>query len=225
MVVVSLFLGNDIVPERQSYITPREYSSDDAPEVKLRIPRRLDREEFRAAILLPMRNYWEARSHLFQFVKSKTLLLRTRLGLTTYGIHDVFLIGEASSRRWDTTASICREIAAVAAEHGTPTIFVLIPTVYQADLQLFDRLLRVWGIERSTVDADQPNRRLLEAMHARDLAVWDATEQIREATLSGESLYGKIDPHLNPRGHELLEDLIEPIVFRHIGASRPESHP
>ena len=231
VVVVALYLGNDIVKARQSYFPPRPYSVGRGPKYKLRVPDSFDFEGIREAVLYPIRNYWESRSHLFQLVKEQTVLLRTRLGLTTYQVNDVFLRSEASSSRWNTTADICRDIADVAMEYGLPTVFLLIPSVFQVDARQFDRVTHAWRIDASVVDPDQPNRKVIAALRSRGLEVWDSGAEIRSAIAAGESLYGTVDPHLNPRGHAVVAQFIEPAIVAHLvqdpvsGPQRESRHP
>ena len=57
------------------------------------------------------------------------------------------------------------------------------------------------------------------AMHAYGLDVLDVLADFRRAEASGSRLYGSVDLHLSPEGHDLLELLLEPIIAARL--SRP----
>ncbi len=100
-----------------------------------------------------------------------------------------------------------------------PTLFFLIPAPYQADTAAFRRALRGFKVDPAAVDLDQPNRLLAQAMHAYGLDVLDVLADFRQAEASGSRLYGSVDLHLSPEGHDLLERLVEPGVVARL--SRP----
>jgi hypothetical protein len=124
---------------------------------------------------------------------------------------------EADSPRWTVTADICRDIAELARQHGAPTLFVLIPTSFQVDSSEFWTYVQGFSIDPATVDLEQPNRLLGRELRARRLEVFDALPAFKEAQRAGVRLYGRVDRHFSPAGHELLERLIEPVVAGYLG--------
>ena len=89
---------------------------------------------------------------------------------------------------------------------------MLVPAPFQADTAAFYQALRGFRIDTSAVDLDQPNRLLSQAMRAFHLDVLDVLPDFRRAERSGVRLYGTVDPHLSPEGHDVLEREVEPAV-------------
>ena len=214
LALVALFVGNDVVAEKVDHLPPRGYKASHHP---LRIPRALTFSEIHAAVLLPIRTYLEPRSHLFQFLRSKTFVIRNKLGLTTYDFPEVFLLREADSAKWEVTAGICRDIAEVAASYGVPVLFVLVPTYYQVDRTKFDRFVRAVGLDSTAVDLVQPNRLLTDALRALDLDVLDPLRALQTAHRNGLKVTGDVDWHLSPDGHAVVARYIEPAVVALLG--------
>jgi hypothetical protein len=213
LVLVTLYLGNDIVPTRLERIPPR-------PPVEvhpLRLPRRLTMGEFVEAIAYPINDFLEVRSHLFIFFKRRGEALLMRLGLVAEYFPAELMRREAGSPRWVVTANICRDIAEVARQHGLPTLFVLLPTPFQVDREEFWRFVRGFGIDPATVDLEQPNRLVAAELRARGLRFVDVLPAFRDAHRAGRRLYGRVDRHLSPAGHELLARVLEPIVAEYLG--------
>jgi lysophospholipase L1-like esterase len=216
LVLVFVYLGNDVVRQRVARYPPRA-----AREVHpLRLPRRLMYREFIDAVLYPINDFLEVRSHLFVFFKTRLEVLLMRLGLTAMYFPDGLLHEEAGSPRWAVTAQILSDVRDVARTHGARTLFVLTPDLYQVDGVEFHRALKGFRIDPAAVDLTQPNRLLTAAMNAHHLDVCDVLSDFRRAVRGGARLYGKVDTHLNPAGHELLERWLEPLVVAHLTASR-----
>ena len=136
--------------------------------------------------------------------------MRTRL--TAEYFPEDLLRRETTSPGWGVTAQIFRDIRDLALAHKVPTIFFLIPAPFQVDTAAFYRALKGFQIDAAAVDLDQPERLLTDAMRAYGLDVIDVLPEFRAAERSGSRLYGTVDPHLSPEGHQLLERLLEPAV-------------
>jgi hypothetical protein len=216
-VLVFLYLGNDIVRSRTEYYRPREPVTDRP----LRIPRRATRGEVIDALLYPINDFLEERSHLFILMKNRLKLLMMRAGLTARVDPVELRVSEATSSRWDVTADICADIAAEAAIHDTPVLFVLLPASYQVDRAEFDDYLRGFGIDENLLDVDQPNRLMLEKLSERGLEVLDATGALRAAHADGVRTHGRVDPHFNAAGHRIVADLVEPLLFDRLALAGP----
>lgn len=208
LVVVAVFIGNDVVTTRPERIAPRV-----PVEIhRFRFPRRFEREELVAALLRPINDFLEMRSHLFVFLKTRSQSTLMRLGLTEEYFPDEFRRSEANSARWDVTCGMLADIAALAARRGIPTLFVLIPAPFQVESAVFDQFARGFGVDSSQVDLDQPSRLVGDRLRAHGLKVVDVLPEFRAADRRGEKLYGAIDRHLTPQGHEVLDRLVEPAV-------------
>ena len=98
-------------------------------------------------------------------------------------------------------------------------MFVLIPAPYQVDGAEFHRSLRGFRLDSTAVDLDQPDRLLTAAMRAHRVDVYDVLPDFRQAARTGSRLYGKVDRHPSPAGHDLLERVLEPLVIARLGAA------
>lgn len=213
VVVVMLYLANDVTPDRSEYIAPRAAVERHA----FRWPRRMAWKEIVNAWLYPVNDWLEVRSHLFVLLKKRSSTLLMRLRLTPRYFAPVYQRSEADAERWAVTVELCEKTARVARDHGAQALFVLIPAPYQTDPEVFAQYVRGFGIDESGVDLEQPNRILGEAMSEIGLKVVDVLEGFRSAHLRGERLYGTVDPHLSTAGHLELVRLVEPVVAAMLG--------
>jgi len=219
LVLVAVYLGNDVVPRRIERFPPR------APVEThpLRWPRRFNAAELIDAVLYPINDFFEVRSQLFIFVKTRAEAVRARLGLTAEEFPVDLLRREAASPRWSVTGEICRDIREAAAAHGVPVLFVLVPAPYQVDSADFSQALGEFKIDPGAVDLDQPNHLLGDAMRGYRLTVLDALPEFRRREKAGARLYGSVDRHLNSEGHDVLERLLEPVVATSLSRSKGKS--
>ena len=208
LVLVSLYLGHDIVLRRPARYFPRAPAEVHA----FHLPRRASWAEVVDALLYPINDYLEVRSQLFVLLKTRLHTAFMRLHLTGVYFPEVLLRREATSPRWNVTADICRDIAALGDRNGVPTLFVLTPSSYQVDRAAFAQFLRGFGVDSESVDLTQPDRLMRAALEQRHLRVVDALPALRAAQEAGPPLYGAIDNHFSPAGHDALEHAIEPEV-------------
>ena len=215
VVVTALFVGNDARIERVEYVPPR------TPAIRrtLRAPQSLDRTELTDALLRPINDWLEMRSQLFILVRNRLSTLRMRLGLSPLYFPVEFQRSEVDSQRWLLTADVCREIQELAEQNGARALFVLIPAAIQVDPAEFSRYLRGFRVDASTVDLEQPTRRLSEELTQADLQVVDVLPAFRAAHDGGTQLYGRVDPHLTPEGNDLLARILLPEVAELLDAS------
>ena len=215
LVIIALYLGNDVVNWRGDRIPSRT----PAEVHRLRFPRDLHAAEFVDAVLYPINDLLEVRSHLFILLKRRTEALLMRLGLTAAWFPVEFLRREATSTRWAVTGDICRDIGALSARRGVPTLVVLFPTSFQVDRAEFERYVQGFDIDVTAVDLEQPNRLLTEALRTRGLPVLDLLPALRAVQRGGTSLYGSVDRHLSPAGHAAAAAALAPVVAEYL--SRP----
>lgn len=211
LLVVSVFVGNDAV-NRVPYVPPR------APFERKRFhfPRALTVAEFMDGVIAPFNDALETRSHLYVLLKARFSVLRMRLGLTADYFPIDYLRAQANSPRWVSTAAILSELSDVAEAKGVPTIFVLVPEAFQVYSNDFDDYVRGFGIDTSAVDLEQPSRRLEEELTSAGLAVIQTLDDFRAVADSSARLFGLIDHHLTPEGHQVLARLVSPYVVREI---------
>ena len=201
LVLVFVFLGNDVEPQRIESFQPRTGTVRHA----WRWPRRLSRGELVNAWLYPLNDRLETRSHLFMLLRERAWWLLMRWGLSARRFSEVFLRSEAASPRWQVTADQCAEIAGVAAEHGVPALFVLLPAAGQVDRQLGNAYAAAVGVKPEDVDFDQPSRLLAPLLAQQGLHAVDLAAPMRaDFEARGEALFGYVDTHLAPAGHAFI---------------------
>ena len=210
LVITAVYVGNDAMPRRMDYLPPRPVTE----RHRFRLPRAFSAGEFVDAFLRPVNDGLEGRSHLFVLLRNELKTLRMMTGTSPLYLPEEFLRREANAERWTITADICREIADAARAHGARAMFVLIPADFQVDREKFNEYVRGFGVDTSTVDLDQPTRRLHEEMTARGLVVVDALPRFRELDAGGADLYGAVDVHLSAAGHRAVVDLVTPVATR-----------
>jgi hypothetical protein len=166
----------------------------------------------------------EVRSHAFIFVKHALSTVRMRIGVTADFFPTEFLLSEAGAPKWDITAGILNEIAQAAAKEGIPSVFVLIPAPHQVDQQVFAKSARGFGVDMTAIDLNQPNRLLGESLRAAGHTVIDAVQAFHRAHgASGRPLYGQIDSHLSPEGHEVLYRILKTSLVESLRSSSTAS--
>lgn len=236
LVLIFLYLGNDLINERQlrwntilhKLQNNLELGVDDVPEELrkeplLRLPNQLELREFTAAILLPVNNYLARRSHLFLLAKFPAHLTLIDMGLTTRYFLDNLLRSTASSKRWGVTADICALLAEEISTFEIPSLFILLPSVYEVDLERTRRAMDAFDIDPHDVDLDQPARLLRKELETRHLRVLDTTKALRlSAQVNSQDIYGETDKHFGPRGHEIVSELLAPSVVGMLRSSPQE---
>jgi lysophospholipase L1-like esterase len=216
LVIVALFVGNDAIAERVTYFAPRAPAERKA----FRLPHRVTRQELVESVLAPANDALEVRSHLFVLGKNRLAALRMRLGLTADYFPVQFRIDQASSIRWSTTARLARDLARAAARRGTPALFVIIPDHIQTYDEELERYRRALHLDPATVDPMQGSQKLTAALIAESLHVVDATGPFREVAAERPRLFGRVDLHLSPAGHQVLSAVIAPAAERLIRSTR-----
>lgn len=206
---VCVFMANDVVARIDTTLTPARIGAAYA----FRRPRELSWNEIVRAILYPINEYLDRRSHLFVLVRSRSKVLLARLGLTAYYFPDVFLTQEREAPRWSYTADLCRLIADEFSRHDIAVIFVLLPAEYQVYEDVFADYVRMFSIPTESVDLAQPNRLLTAALRKRGLSVVDMLEPMRQAVRTSDHyLYGKVDNHFNTDGYRFVGEYLAAVA-------------
>lgn len=208
LALVFLYVANDVPTSRQSEFAPRP------PEEthNLRLPKGVSWGELVDAVLYPINDLLETRSHLYVLLKNRLDVLRMRLGLTAAYFPDVFRRSERDSDRWRVTASICADISSIFAKRDVPTLFVLLPNQLQVDRTRLRSYLKGFDIPSDSVSVEQPNRLLTERLEKHGVRYVDLLSSFRQAHRAEKQLYGRVDPHLSPTGHDVVFREIHPFV-------------
>lgn len=206
-VVVFFYLGNDVEHKRVDRFGPKQ----PAIRHRLRWPRRLTRGELVDALLYPVNDVLETRSHLFLLIKKRLWFLLMRFGLSARHFPPALLLEQASADGWRVSAEVCRSIADEAETRGLPVLFVLLPGVCEVDREIAEITARAVGIEVARFDPDQPSRRMRHELEGLGLEVLDATPALRAAHAVGvDDLYGRVDIHFGAGGHRVVADAVAP---------------
>lgn len=214
--LVALSLATDVVDSRRERVSARPAS----PVHRLHIPRTLAWSEFVDAVLYPVNDFLETRSHLFILGKTRFRNALIRVGLSAVYFPGTLLRSKADAPMWANTVSICADMAALARAHRMPIMFLLLPDVVQVQRSTLVDEAASFGIDPANVDVDQPNRRLGALMAEQGLTVLDATDTLRAVERAGERLYGKVDSHFSPAGHVVAGAYLEPTVLAALKAAR-----
>jgi hypothetical protein len=145
-------------------------------------------------------------------VKKRLETMLMRSGISADYFPDEFKKNRSESSRWDVTTGMLADIATMASRRHTPILFALIPAPFQVDTATFHQFVIGFGLDSSSVDLDQPSRLIGDRLRARHLDVVDVLGSFRAMNANGPKLYGDVDRHLSPRGHEVLALLVEPRV-------------
>ena len=209
LVLVAVYLGNDIVPGRIDTYEPRSPTEF----ATLRLPTELSWSEFTEAFARPVNDHLKTRSHLFLFLKNNLELLLIRLDLTErympWGVQQENRDAEA----WGVTANILADVASHGEKEGTPTLFVLIPSEHQVNPRALRQHAQAMGYDPDTLDPEQPSRIMTEEMQDRGLWSLDVLPALRAAHDDGRQVYGSVDPHFTPAGHEIVWEAIRADVI------------
>jgi hypothetical protein len=211
MVVVSVYVGNDVVSEPMRIHSPLQL----VPVRPFRIPLLLSYTEFIDAIVRPADDRLKRRSHLYILAKNRAAHLRMRLGLTAAWFPDVHLRSMADSPGWGYTVDILDQIRDAAADHGVPSAFILVPSHFQVDQTALERHMSGFDVDPEDVLIDQPNEILSRHMRERGLQVIDPLPGMRhQFRATGEPLFGRVDTHLSAEGHRVMWELVADDIAR-----------
>ena len=205
LALVSVYIGNDVVTSRPDRIPPRLPVETYA----FRVPTRVSSAEVIDAFFHPLNDWLKRRSQLFIFFKTRLEPVLMHLGLTAEYFPEEFRRSTRASSRWAVTCGLLADIAGAAAQQGVRTVFLLVPAPFQVEPEVFREYARGFGLDSTQVDLDQPTRLIREGLEARGLTVLDVLPAFRVAERNGPALYGSVDRHFSPRGHQVLEQLIE----------------
>jgi lysophospholipase L1-like esterase len=208
LVLVMMYLGNDILDTR----TDRYELFQQTTLHDFRWPRSATCSEVGKGVLYPINDYLKQHSHLFILAKNQSRTLLMRLGLTYLYVPEEILKSNADKPRWQVTADVMRDIDTLGRSHGVPVLFVLIPGNYEVEPDVFRQYLKGFDIDSTSGDLEQPNRLLASRLAPFSLRTIDLLQPLREQAAKGKRLYGRVDVHFSPEGHDAVTRMIEPVV-------------
>lgn len=217
LVVVAVYLGNDVVVEPVDSFNPRHPT----PRPQFAIPSSLSPADWIIGVAAPIDFQLRQVSHLYLLARSQLVELRMRLGLSSIHFPEEFLASEADSPRWDVTANILEDVAREAEAREIPVLFFLIPAHFQVIQEDLDRHVRAFRLDTLNISIDQPNELLATRMRERDLSVLDVTPALRRAAAEGHRPYGVVDTHFNEIGHRVTWEAIQQKVVQLLEALEP----
>ena len=207
LVLVFVFVGNDIVSNTRTW-----YAARPPRARRTRAPRSLRYRELVDAWIYPTWLRLGERSHLAVLLKGGLLNLWLRLGLSRRPLEPIYLTSYTNSPRWEMTARVLQNTVDVAARSGSRAAVVLIPPDFAVDQALGKAYVAGSGVDPALVDLDQPARLLGERLRDAGIVALDPTHHFKALYESGVALYGRVDRHLNLRGHDELARFIAPAV-------------
>jgi hypothetical protein len=214
LVAVFVYTGNDVIGSRVAVYPPL------APRTvyPLRIPTALTRQEIVNAVLYPLNDFLEANSHLYVFAKDRARTLLARQGLIYYNFPNSLLRTTADDPMWDVTVTILQDIATTAQLANIPTVFIIVPSMFEVDPSQVTFAEDGFGVKPSDFDWDQARTILTTRLTAQGLTVLDLTPPLRAALAATPTtpLYGRVDIHLAPTGHQVTAAYLTPLLIPYL---------
>jgi hypothetical protein len=217
LVVVSVYLGNDVDGVRTDYIA----AVQPTPRPRLRVPRSFSLVEWIESIARPIDFSLRGFSHFYVLGRSVLETLRMRVGLSTIYFPEEYSVTEEGSARWDDTALTLLEIAQVAEAHETPILFIFVPAYFQVDARALNQHIRAFGLDPASIRIDQPNDLLGGRLRAMGLRVLDPLPALRAAQDEGLRPYGSVDTHFSATGHAVTWDFVRDTIVKVLQERRP----
>jgi lysophospholipase L1-like esterase len=167
-----------------------------------------------ATVTPPSLSTWlMAHSHLYLFGRNWIELRRMKAGARRHLLTSITR-AEASSRDWQVTGDVLADIAAEAGKRQTQVAYILIPPHHYLDEDALAKYAAAMGAEVAQLDVSQPARLLTAELARRGLTVFDATPALARAYHDGrKDLYGRIDRHFSPAGHQVMADFLHAIAL------------
>jgi hypothetical protein len=213
LALIFVYLDNDIVSRRASY----------PAATNLELPAFRPFADGAARTLQILGLHVQAalsqHSHLFVYSRNLIELRRIRAGSRSHLLTNAMRSNRVGPA-WAITADILNDIAVEGRRFHVPVAFVLLPPAHYIDLRFLAKLEWALGVSPDDVDIHQAANRLGDELKQRGLDVIDPAPALQQAFDNGEiNLYGHIDTHLAPAGHQVMARFLEPIALRHLAAA------
>ena len=202
--IIFFYVGNDVVHYNSDKISPRKMSAS-----KFHFPSDFSYRSFIKSILRPLNDRLERKSHFFLFLKDRFSNFLTKLGLSARYFPSIFYINEKNAYKWENTVNICYEIDQQFKKFNIPTMFILLPTPYQYNEDIFKDYISSFSLDVENIDIHQPQKILTNLMIEKNINVLDPLPFMKNKGRQFKSgLYGKIDNHFNKNGHNILSEYL-----------------
>ena len=208
---VGLFLGNDIIPNQSLPISKLENLTQEQIENPTPTPPRL-------GFMTKTKRFLAMNSAIYmavnRIVKSnfKVAQFLSQLGLVDIGNNVVTATeslyqGPAYDKDIEFTADIIRVLRDRVTAKGIPFAAYIFPAREQVSPQAWETFKELLHAKEEY--RHYANEHMAEALRRRHVTVYDLTGTFLEASRGGEEkLYFEMDPHWNPRGHEVAAEFI-----------------
>jgi lysophospholipase L1-like esterase len=208
LLLVFITIGNDLVSERVTYFPPATNL----------YPPKLDFSQgwssVQYAIALRTQAYLSQHSHLYVLVSNQLRYAQMRSGRVPVAWPSEITLAAANAPEWQVTGQILRDIANEAAAQQTAVLFILIPAPFQVDELELAAYMQTIGGDVAQVDVWQPARLMAAELSPAGLTVLDPLPALQKAHEESERpLFGRIDRHFTPYGHQVMADFLETAVL------------
>ena len=217
LVLLFLYLKNDLTDESiESYppttgLTPPSFSFDQSLAENLTTLRTLTYAKL------------EQNSHLYRLYENSLALISARAGAENDFLPKDILLSEAEDPKWDVTTAILADVDQLAADAETPMLIVILPPFYYLDDEELGILVEALNLPPDAVDWQQPGQILAPNFEDAGLDFVDVTPEMRQAYANGgDELYGRIDRHFSPTGHQVVAEYLTPIILEKLEQSATE---
>jgi len=211
-----IYLGNDAEGRMVESFPPRPFVKDS----HLRLPTSLAWSEIVDALLYPVNDFLERRSHLFVFLKNNQTALLMKLGLSARYVPQEMFPSEWITEAWSTTAKTIRDTVRMADRRGIPSVVVIVPSHYQVVPEALEIYSEGFDFDTSGLDPLLPDKTLEGFLSREGVEYIDTFSALEHAFGEGEVVYGAVDTHLNARGHEVVLEAVLPEILRRLGEPR-----
>ena len=122
----------------------------------------------------------------------------------------IFKIGEnpQAMDHWGVTEKMILDLRREVESDGSEFWLVSIPDRYQIENDYWQQWVAKYNLNVKDFDLTLPNRHLAEFAQRNGINFLDTTESLMNAQNKGQSIYWKIDAHLNPLGHKVIADFV-----------------
>jgi lysophospholipase L1-like esterase len=207
--IVFMYVGNDCIARIDT--TVRNIIVHKTPD---RLPAKI--RHLIKTVISSAQRFLEGESHLFILLKHQLYLALPKFGKTLTYLPRYFFTAEEDSTVWEVTTNLAEIIQAEFERNDTPMFFVLIPTIYQTNEELFYDYMEYLNKPPDSYDLERPNKLLAVSFAKRGLRIVDPLTTMRQQADQGIELNGMIDRHFNRNGHRALAEYIFPTIEEYI---------
>lgn len=177
---------------------------------------------------LLVKSYLSTHSHLYQLVRSSTRRASTPNAFSSLQHHWADLLRTEPPPRleygWALTEALLDRLARLAEQQGARLSVVLIPMEEQLSDDRANAFLTEHQLDRTDVDLEAPQKRLVEWGRRSGVEVIDLLERFREHDRTGgDSTYLTDDGHWNVRGHAIAGEFVADVLIEQVLPTPPQA--